>query len=68
MLLLPTGQVLLTLADGDGRNFVYNPLGQAAPGWRPVIEPVPYSAHAGATTRDHLLWYHHDSQKDAQVK
>ena len=51
MLLLPTGQVLLTLADGDGRNFVYNPLGQAAPGWRPVIEPVPYSAHAGATLR-----------------
>ena len=51
MLLLPTGQVLLTLADGDGRNFVYNPLGQAAPGWRPVIEPSPYSAHAGATLR-----------------
>ena len=51
MLLLPTGQVLLTLADGDGRNFVYNPLGQAAPEWRPAIEPVPYRAHAGATLR-----------------
>ena len=47
MLLLPTGQVLMTIADGDGRTFFYNPQGEPAAEWRPVIEPVPYQGRVG---------------------
>lgn len=43
MLVLPTGQVLLT--DGGNQLWIYTPDGQPAPNWRPVFANVTYDGH-----------------------
>jgi hypothetical protein len=49
MLMLPTGQVLLTLSNDPAQVSVYTPAGTPQPAWRPVIDKMPRRAKAGAT-------------------
>ena len=49
MLMLPTGQVLLTLSSDPGPVSLYTPTGTAQPGWRPVIEKMPRELRPGET-------------------
>jgi len=55
LLLLPTGQVLLS-ATSDGGTFdlqIYTPAGGPQPNWRPHITHVPRRLHRGRTYRLH---------------
>jgi hypothetical protein len=49
MLMLPTGQVLLTLSQDPGPMSLYTPVGTPQPSWRPVIDKMPEQVAAGST-------------------
>ena len=49
MLMLPTGQVLLTLSQDPGPMSLYTPTGTPQPSWRPVIDKMPEVVKPGST-------------------
>jgi hypothetical protein len=49
MLMLPTGQVLLTFSKDPGQVALYTPAGTPQPSWRPVIDKVTRKVKAGST-------------------
>jgi hypothetical protein len=49
MLMLPTGQVLLTLSSDPAQLSLYTPAGTPQAAWRPVIDKMPRRAKAGST-------------------
>jgi Kelch motif len=49
MLMLPTGQVLLTFSQDPGQPALYTPAGTPQPPWRPVIDKMPRRIKAGST-------------------
>ena len=51
MLMLPTGQVLLTLSHDPGPASLYTPAGTPQPGWRPIIDKMPRVIQRGETVQ-----------------
>ena len=49
MLMLPTGQVLLTFSGDPGQAALYTPAGTPQQAWRPVIDKWPKRVKAGST-------------------